>query len=196
MRLRLLLVAVGLAGLAGPAAALDAPGKAAPAPAFTHVAAAEWLNGPPQTLAALRGQVVLLDVWTFACYNCYRSFPWLNTLERRYAPQGLRVIGVHTPEFDHERVRANIAAKLAEYGLRHPVMIDNDFSYWNALGNRYWPAWYLLDRQGRVRARYAGETHAGDTQALRKEGSPQRLEHVFLREAGRWSLVEVRDRPR
>jgi len=157
------------------ALALDAADSAPAAPAFTHTGPTEWLNGPPRTLESLRGKVVLIDFWTFACFNCYRSFPWLNALERRHAAQGLQVIGVHTPEFEHERVRGNIAAKVAEYGLRHPVMIDNDFSYWNAIGNRYWPAFYLIDRQGRVRARFAGETHAGDAQARRIEAELRQL---------------------
>jgi len=139
------------------------------APAFTHSAAAEWINSPPLTLDSLRGKVVLLDFWTFACWNCYRSFPWLNELEARLHERGLRVIGVHTPEFDHERVRGSVKKKIAQYGLKHPVMMDNDMSYWNAMGNRYWPAFYLIDKQGRLRAHYAGETHAGDAQARRIE---------------------------
>ncbi len=152
------------------------PGEgAAPAPAFTHTAAAEWLNSPPLTLASLSGQVVLLDFWTFACWNCYRSFPWLNSLEARIHARGLRVIGVHTPEFDYERVRGSIEKKIAEYGLKHPVMMDNDFSYWNALGNRYWPAFYLIDKQGRLRGRYFGETHAGDQRARRIEADIEAL---------------------
>lgn len=145
------------------------------APEFTHRAAADWINSPPLTLAALRGQVVLVDFWTFACWNCYRSFPWLNALDARWHDRGLRVVGVHTPEFSHERVRDNVEAKVAEYGLRHPVMLDNDFSYWNAMGNRYWPAFYLLDKRGRIRAHYAGETHRGDAQARRIEADIETL---------------------
>lgn len=175
MRLRQLLLLLGLAGLSPSAGALDAADSARAAPAFTHSATAEWLNSPPLKLSALRGKVVLIDFWTFACYNCYRSFPWLNTLEQRYAAQGLQVIGVHTPEFEHERVRGNIAAKLVEYGLKHPVMIDNDFSYWNAIGNRYWPAFWLVDKQGRVRANHAGETHAGDARARQIEADIRKL---------------------
>ncbi|MCB1865006.1 MAG: redoxin domain-containing protein [Chromatiales bacterium] len=141
----------------------------APAPAFTHTAPAQWIGSPPLTLAALRGKVVLLDVWAFECWNCYRSFPWLNAMAARLEPRGLQVIGVHTPEFDREKDRGRLEAKVAEFGLHHPVMIDNDWSYWNALGNRYWPAWYVLDRQGRIRGRFIGETHAGDAQAQRIE---------------------------
>jgi thiol-disulfide isomerase/thioredoxin len=160
---------LGYALLSSAGGRLAAPAGGVPSPAFTHTAAAEWINSPPLTLESLRGKVVLLDFWTFACWNCYRSFPWLNDVEARLHDRGLRVIGVHTPEFDRERVRDSVEKKIAEYGLKHPVMMDNDFSYWNAMNNRYWPAFYLIDRQGRVRAHYAGETHRGDAQARRIE---------------------------
>lgn len=139
--------------------------RAPMAPEFTHTDASEWINSEPLTMEGLRGKVVLLDIWTFDCWNCYRSFPWLKALEKRYEAQGLQVIGIHTPEFEHEKVRTNIEAKVAEFGLPHPVMIDNDFSYWKALGNRYWPTYYLIDKQGRLRARFIGETHADTPRA-------------------------------
>lgn len=136
-----------------------------PAPEFPHQAADQWLNSRPLMVSDLRGKVVLLDFWTFDCWNCYRSFPWLNALESRLEPQGLQVIGVHSPEFDHEKVRDNVIKKVGEFELMHPVMIDNDFSYWHAIGNRYWPAFYIIDKRGNVRAAFAGETHEGDRQA-------------------------------
>lgn len=140
--------------------------QARPAPEFTHTEPTDWLNSEPLTLKDLRGKVVLLDVWTFACWNCYRSFPWLHQLEAKYQDQGLQVIGVHSPEYEHERDRAQLMAKIKQFKLTHPQMIDNDFSYWKALGNRYWPAFYLIDKQGQIRARYVGETHIGDRRAL------------------------------
>lgn len=166
----LAIAAVVLAAL--PGGALD---RAAPAPAFTHTDPADWLNSAPLTWEGLRGKVVLMDFWTFECWNCYRSFPWMNDLEARLQPLGLQVIGVHTPEFEHEKVRENVAAKAAEFGLRHPIMLDNDFSYWRAMNNRYWPAFYLVDRQGRIRAAFYGETHAGDRRARRIEQLARQL---------------------
>ncbi|MGI8740003.1 MAG: redoxin family protein [Gammaproteobacteria bacterium] len=145
------------------------------APQFTQVSASAWINSKPLTLQDLRGKVVLLDFWTFGCWNCYRSFPWLKSLEARFEGQALQVIGVHTPEFEHEKVKANVVSKVKEFGLRHPVMIDNDFAYWNAMGNRYWPAYYLLDKQGRIRASFFGETHAGDERAAAVETAIERL---------------------
>lgn len=146
-----------------------------PAPAFTHSSAEDWINSEPLTWSDLKGQVVLVDFWTFECWNCYRSFPWLHAVEDRYADQGLQVIGVHTPEFARERVRDNVVAKVHEFGLKHPVMMDNDFSYWNAFNNRYWPAFYLVDRSGNIRAAFYGETHQGDRNARQIEAKIEAL---------------------
>ncbi len=145
------------------------------APAFTRTDAASWINSAPLTWEALRGKVVLLDVWTFECWNCYRSFPWLHGVEQRHAADGLQVVGVHSPEFDAEKVRTSIEAATKKYEVSFPVMIDNDHAYWNALGNSYWPAFYLVDRQGRIRARFVGETHDGDANAQRIEAAVKAL---------------------
>ena len=138
-----------------------------PAPEFTQTESGAWLNSTPLTLTDLQGQVVLVDFWTFDCWNCYRSIPWLKALEEQFKADPFMLIGVHTPEFDHERKLENVRAKVAEFELSHPVMIDNDFSYWRAMGNRYWPAFYLIDKQGVVRKVFVGETHIGDSQARR-----------------------------
>ena len=140
-----------------------------PAAEFTHHDEDEWINSSPLSLADLGGNVILIDFWTFDCWNCYRSFPWLTALESRLSGEKFRIIGVHTPEFEHEKIRKNIELKATEFGLLHPIMIDNDFSYWKAMQNRYWPAFYLLDKQGVVRAVFFGETHEGDGQAARIE---------------------------
>ncbi len=161
----LMAAALQVAGVHAASVRPLSPADAArPAPAFGG-AAEDWIGSAPLRWDALEGKVVLLDFWTFACFNCFRSFPWLNALERAYGPRGLQVIGIHTPEFDFEQRRENVEAKMAEYGLHHPVMQDNAHRYWNAIGNRYWPAFYLIDKQGRIRALYVGETHVGDAQA-------------------------------
>jgi len=149
--------------------AIQASELGIPAPEFTHTTQQEWLNSKPLKLTDLRGKVVLIDVWTFGCWNCYRSFPWLNALEQRYAGKGLQVIGVHSPEFDHERDTEALKAKLNEFKLTTPQMIDNDFSYWKALGNQYWPAFYLIDKYGLIQGYYVGETHEGDASAKQIE---------------------------
>lgn len=142
---------------------------------FTHTTQDDWINSDPLMLSDLRGKVLLVDFWTFDCWNCYRSFPWLKALEMRLAPKGLQVVGVHSPEFAHEKVFENIVSKVKEFGLHHPVMVDNDFSYWRALGNKYWPAFYIIDKQGQVRAVHYGETHEGDPQAMDIEKTIEQL---------------------
>lgn len=145
------------------------------APQFTHTQASEWINSKPLTLEDFSGRVLLVDVWTFDCWNCYRSIPWLKDLEARLGPKGLALLGVHSPEFAHEKEQAKVAAKVKEFGIRHPVMLDNDFSYWNALGNRFWPAFYVIDKQGRLRGTFVGETHVGDARAKEVEALIARL---------------------
>ena len=153
-------------------AATDTPGRdARRLPEFTHLAAADWINSKPLQLADLRGRVVLLHVWTFECWNCYRSFPWLESVVERFGPRGLVTIGVHSPEFDRERIRDDVVARAKKFGLRHPTMIDNDFSYWRALDNHYWPAWYVVDQQGVIRALIVGEIHSGDRRAAEVEAA-------------------------
>ncbi|MES9870085.1 MAG: redoxin family protein [Sedimenticola sp.] len=139
--------------------------KPRPAPEFTHTAFEDWLNSVPITLASLKGKVVMLDFWTFDCWNCYRSFPWLHSVEEKFKDQPFQVVGVHTPEFQHERKRANVEKKIKKFKLTHPVMMDNDFSYWNATGTRYWPSFYLVDKQGQLRYLFIGETHIGEKRA-------------------------------
>jgi len=137
-------------------------------PEFTGQAA-DWINSAPLPVSDLHGKVVLLDFWTFDCWICYRSFPWLAEIEKRYHAQGLQVIGIHTPEFAHEKIRENVVAKAQEFDLHHPVMMDNNFAYWKAMANRYWPTFYLVDKKGNIRASYIGETHKGDTNAQQIE---------------------------
>lgn len=138
------------------------PDEQAPlAPEFTQTDDAAWLNSAPLTLKALRGSVVLVEFWTYGCVNCQRSIPWVKALEETHRDRDFAVIGVHTPEFAHERTAQSVREKARVLGIRHPIMLDNDYAYWNAMGNRYWPAYYLIDKHGHVRFAYAGEMHLG-----------------------------------
>jgi thiol-disulfide isomerase/thioredoxin len=117
----------------------------------------EWINSPPLTLRALRGQVVLVHFWTFDCINCQRVQPFVKRWHERYADQGLRVVGIHTPELAHERDAANVRAAVGAAGVTFPVGLDPDFRAWHAYRNRYWPAFYWIDRTGRIRFTHVGE---------------------------------------
>ena len=100
------------------------------APEFTQTDPDAWLGSEPLSMKDLRGNVVLIDFWTYGCWNCYRSFPWLNDLEARLENEDFRVIGIHTPEFEREKVRENVVRKIEEFELQHPSMMDNDFAFW------------------------------------------------------------------
>jgi thiol-disulfide isomerase/thioredoxin len=120
--------------------------------------AGPWFNTPePLTLAGLKGRVVLLDFWTYSCVNCLRTLPYLRAWHERYAPHGLTIIGVHTPEFPFERDSEIVRRAVARLGLTYPVVLDADYAVWNRYGNRYWPAHYFVDMDGNLRARHFGE---------------------------------------
>ncbi|TAM51943.1 MAG: redoxin domain-containing protein [Paraburkholderia sp.] len=116
-----------------------------------------WYNSPPLTLDALRGKVVLVEFWTRECINCIHVLPHTKALHDAYAKDGLVVVGVHTPEYEEERDPAALQAALDRYGIMWPVAVDNESRIWNAYGNRFWPAIYLIDRNGRVVYRHYGE---------------------------------------
>jgi thiol-disulfide isomerase/thioredoxin len=151
------------------------PAAPSQAPEFTHTSADQWINSGPKTLAGLRGRVVLVEFWTYGCSNCLRTLPWLKAVHDRYKDQGLVIVSVHTPEFAHERAAAKVRAAVEKYGIGYAVMLDNDFSYWNALGNRYWPAFYLIDQAGGVAATAIGELHRGESRGDAFERKIQRL---------------------
>jgi len=138
-----------------------------PAPGFQD--GGKWLNTPrPLELDKLRGRVVLVDFWTYTCINCIRTLPYLRSWDRRYRRQGLTTVGVHTPEFPFERKTANVRSAIARNKLRYPVVQDNGYGIWNAFGNQYWPAKYLIDARGRVRYTHFGEgDYEGTESAIR-----------------------------
>lgn len=138
-----------------------APLGAAPEFAGTQ----RWFNTTPLTMAGLRGRVVLVDFWTYTCINCIRTLPYLKAWDARYRDQGLTIVGVHTPEFAFERKESNVVAAIRRQGLRYPVVQDNEYGTWNAFGNQFWPAKYLIDARGEVRYVHFGEGKYGETEA-------------------------------
>jgi cytochrome c biogenesis protein CcdA/thiol-disulfide isomerase/thioredoxin len=117
----------------------------------------QWLNSHPLTRERLRGKVVLIDFWTYSCINCLRSIPYVRAWDERYRGDGLVVIGVHAPEFAFERDVGNVERAVRDLGIRYPVATDNDYRVWRAFQNRYWPAHYFIDAEGRVRHHHFGE---------------------------------------
>jgi thiol-disulfide isomerase/thioredoxin len=119
--------------------------------------ASGWLNSPPLTPADLRGQVVLVNFWTYTCINWLRQLPYVRAWAWKYAGHGLAVIGVHTPEFGFEHDLDNVRRAMRDMQVDYPVAIDNDYAVWSAFANHYWPALYFGDTQGRIRYHYFGE---------------------------------------
>jgi thiol-disulfide isomerase/thioredoxin len=136
------------------------------------VATQRWFNTPggrPLTVAGLRGHVVLVDFWTYTCINCIRTLPFLKGLYATYHPYGLEIVGVETPEFTFEQEAGNVAQAIRSDGLRYPVVQDNQYGTWDAYGNEYWPAEYLIDANGQVRHTQFGEGDYKQSEAAVRE---------------------------
>jgi thiol-disulfide isomerase/thioredoxin len=117
----------------------------------------DWLNSGPLTAPGLRGHVVLVDFWTYSCVNWLRTLPYVRAWHERYRDRGLVVLGVHAPEFDFEHELDNVRRAVSDLGVGYRVVIDNFFTIWRSFENRYWPALYLVDRDGQVRFEHFGE---------------------------------------
>ena len=147
------------------------------APDFAN--AQRWLHSTPLTMAGLRGRVVLVDFWTYTCINCIATLPYLRAWDERYRRRGLTIVGVHTPEFAFEKSASNVADAIGRNGLRYPVVLDNEYGTWNAFGNQFWPAKYLIDAGGQVRYTHFGVGKGDETEAAIRS---------LLAEAGRRHL--------
>lgn len=137
------------------------------APEFTGLT--NWINSPPQTIASMKGKVILVDFWTYSCINCIRTQPYLRDWYKNYGGDKFEIVGVHAPEFSFERNPSNVAEASKKAGLIYPIALDNDFATWGAYGNQYWPSNYLIDQEGNVRRVHYGEGQYGETeQAIRQ----------------------------
>ncbi|RQQ01966.1 thioredoxin [Burkholderia stagnalis] len=178
-RLKTAVVITAVAATAALAAFADTRGETVPPMVEAGAQAPElagierWHNSAPLKLSELRGKVVLVDFWTYSCINCIHTIPYVNEWYRKYRDQGLVVIGVHTPEYPFERDARNVADALGRFGIRYPVAQDNRYDTWNAYGNRYWPALYLVDANGRIVYTRFGEGQYEKTEAAIREALAQ-----------------------
>ncbi len=137
------------------------------APELTGIDA--WINSDPLTMTSLRGKVVLVEFWTFGCINCQHVQPYVKAWYDRYVSEGLVVVGVHTPELSFERDLGNVRDAVAKADIRFPVAFDPTFATWNAYRNSYWPAFFFVDRSGRIRHTHVGEgDYDGSEQVIRE----------------------------
>ena len=127
-----------------------------PAPEFSGLA--NWINSKEiKSMQELRGKVVLVDFWTYSCFNCVNTFPYVQGWHEKFSAEGLVVLGIHAPEFAFERNSNNVKNAVKKHGLTYPIALDNGFKLWRAYKNRYWPAFYLIDKKGMVRYTHFGE---------------------------------------
>ena len=128
-----------------------------------------WANAEPFTLQSQIGKVVLIDFWTYTCINCIRTLPYLREWHEKYADRGLVILGVHAPEFEFEKVRENVLDAMETHGIEYAVAQDNDMETWRAFRNRFWPAKYLIDKDGYIRYTHFGEGSYDETEAKIRE---------------------------
>jgi thiol-disulfide isomerase/thioredoxin len=145
---------------------LIAADKATAAPEF---AKGSWINFDPLTLDKLRGRVVLVEFWTFGCYNCRNTLPSMKAWNSRYRDRGLTIVGVHTPETSSEYQLDSVRREIKALGVEYPVVTDNDYKNWNSYGVEAWPTLFVLDKQGRIRWRHVGEGRYEETESVIKK---------------------------
>jgi len=134
--------------------------------AAPEFATGDWINSEPLTLGSLRGRVVLVEFWTFGCYNCRNTLPSVKDWDTRYRDQGLTIVGVHSPEFDDEKKLENVRREVSSLGIHYPVVTDNDYATWKAYNVEAWPTIVVLDKLGRVRWRHIGEGAYDETEGV------------------------------
>src|SRR5271155_2569519 len=143
--------------------------------------AVAWLNSPPLTSKSLKGEVVLIDFWTYSCINCLRALPYVEGWAAKYKDAGLVVIGVHTPEFAFEKERSKVEQAVRDLKITYPVAIDSNYRIWQAFHNEYWPAHYFIDGKGRIRHHHLGEGEYDESERVIQE---------LLKEDGAKSLAD------
>ncbi|KLU26860.1 thioredoxin [Caballeronia mineralivorans PML1(12)] len=168
-RLKTLTAAALFTAIAASAGAAQAGPVAHPVPAPEFTGIDKWLNSEPLTLQQLRGKVVLVDFWTYSCINCVHTLPYVKTWNQKYKDQGLVVVGVHTPEYPFERDTGNVKTAIKRFDITYPVAQDNRYATWTAYDNQYWPAFYLIDKQGKVVYTHFGEGEYEQTEAAIKQ---------------------------
>lgn len=137
----------------------------------------EFVNSEPFSLQDLIGKkVILVDFWTYSCINCQRTFPYLKAWHDEYGDDGLVIVGVHTPEFAFERVTENVVDAAMRFGLKHPIVLDNEYATWRAFGNNYWPRKYLIDIDGYIVYDHIGEGAYEETEQAIQKALAERAE--------------------
>ena len=164
------------------------------APELAHPDAYLNTNGEPITISQFKGKkVVLIDFWTYSCINCQRTIPYLNSWYDKYKDQGLEIISVHTPEFAFEHDQKNVAAALERFGIKYPVVLDNEYATWNAFGNQFWPREYLVDIDGFIVHDHSGEGEYDQTEKAIQAALAERAQRLGLQTNIGTATTEIAD---
>src|SRR5580658_9198548 len=200
-RVLALVAAMSLGAIAGRtvANAQEPPSIVGSSPLYGLSGATGWINSPPLTAKQLKGKVVLIDFWDYSCINCIRAIPYIRAWADKYKDSGLVVIGVHTPEFDIEKLTPNVQKAVNKFGITYPVAVDSNHAIWDAFHNEYWPAHYFIDAKGKVRFEHFGEGNYDKSerwiQELLKEANakPMPATAVSVRGEGIEAAADISD---
>ena len=154
----------------------------------------DYLNITPDELKnKIKNKVVLYDFWTYSCINCVRTLPYITAWDDKYAEEGLLIIGIHSPEFEFEKNSENVKMAVAKYGIKYPVVLDNDMKTWKAFENRYWPRKYIADNEGYIRYDHIGEGGYQETEKVIQQLLDERAVSLGIKMASTKSLVDIQE---
>lgn len=174
------------------AIAMEETGK----PAKEIVNPSGFINTDRITISEfIRKKVILVDFWTYSCINCQRTFPYLNAWYEKYKDKGLLIVGIHTPEFRFEKKYENVQAAVKKFGLKYPVVLDNDYDTWRAYGNRYWPRKYLINIHGNIVYDHIGEGAYEETEKKIQDLLDERMKVLGEQKGVEREVSKPRDAP-
>ncbi len=158
------------------------------------VGIAHYLNTTPQELVQeMDGKVVLYDIWTYSCINCIRTLPYISTWNDKYAERGLLIIGVHSPEFEFEKVPENVKMSIEKHRINYPIVMDNEMETWKAFENRYWPRKYIADHEGYIRYDHIGEGGYQETEKIIQKLLKERSDALGIQMISALPLVDIKE---
>lgn len=158
------------------------------------VGIANYFNTTPEELASeIEGKVVLYDIWTYSCINCVRTLPYIVAWNEKYSDEGLVIIGIHSPEFEFEKIPENVESAIIKHGIKYPVVMDNDMETWKAFENRYWPRKYIADDEGYIRYDHIGEGNYKETEKVIQSLLKERATNLGLQINSTEKLVDIKE---
>ena len=155
------------------------------------VGIAGYINSDQTIGEKIKGKVVLYDIWTYSCINCLRTIPYITAWDEKYSNQGLIIIGIHSPEFEFEKDINNVKLAVEKFGIKYPVVLDNEKKTWNAFGNNYWPRKYLADHQGNIRYDHIGEGEYEQTEKIIQQLLRERADYLGMSAEPTQALVQI-----